>query len=41
MWSQSLIGNLPTALAGLLAQLLPARLWPCQLSLPFPQLTCP
>jgi hypothetical protein len=38
-WDQSLIGGWTAAPARLLLQLLPARLWPCQLPCLFPRLT--
>jgi hypothetical protein len=40
-WDQSLIGGWTAASVRLLLQLLPARLWPCQLSCLFPWLTDP
>jgi hypothetical protein len=40
-WDQSLIGGWTAAPARLLLQLLPARLWPCQLPRLFPRLTGP
>jgi hypothetical protein len=40
-WDQSLVGGWTAAPARLLRQLLPARLWPCQLLRLFPRLTDP
>jgi hypothetical protein len=40
-WDQSLIGGWTAAPARLLLQLLPARLWPCQLLCLLPRLTGP